>query len=105
MKKENVIKALLIFGGGYLAFSLYKSSKMPKVVDKTTKNFDSTPKANPENAKIVIMAYMDALNAGESPSRLTELNKECLKEFGMKCYVNDKNEVIVCDAKGNTISA
>jgi hypothetical protein len=104
MKKENIIKALLIFGGGYLAFSLYKSSKMPKVVDKT-KNFDSTPKPNPENAKIVITAYMDALNAGETPSRLTELNKECLKEFGMKCYVNDKNEVIVCDAKGNTISA
>jgi hypothetical protein len=110
MKKESFIKAALIFGGGYLLFSVLKSAKTKASTSSstdTTKSFDSStkdaPAPTPENAKIVLTAYSDALNAGESPSRLSELNKECMKEFGMRCYVNN-NEVVVCDVKGNPVS-
>ena len=108
MKKESFIKAALIFGGGYLLFSVLKSAKSKSATTTdSTKSFDSTtkeaPAPTPENAKIVLTAYSDALNAGESPSRLSELNKECMKEFGMRCYVNN-GEVVVCDVKGNPVS-
>lgn len=108
MKKENLIKAALIFGGGYLVFALAKSIKKTNtIVDSTKKSFDSkesAPVPTAENAKIVITAYTDALNAGETPSRLTELNKECMKEFGMRCYVDSEGKVVVCDVKGEQIN-
>lgn len=107
MKKENLIKAGLIFGGGYLVFALAKSMKKSKSIDGLKKSFDSkesTPVPTAENAKIVITAYTEALNAGETPSRLTELNKECMKEFGMRCYVDGEGKVVVCDVKGEPIN-
>lgn len=107
MKKENIIKAVLIFGGGYLVFALAKSLKKGSG-SATTKSFSSDKEATPvptaENAKIVLTAYTDALNSGESPARLTELNKECMKEFGMRCYVDSENKIVVCDVKGEPIN-
>ena len=44
-----------------------------------------------------------ALKSGETPQRLTELNKELLKEFNVRCYVSDDNKIKVCDTYGNTI--
>lgn len=111
MKKENLIKAALIFGGGYLVFALAKSMKKSNATGTSNKkSFDnsatkeSAPVPTPENARIVLTAYTDALNAGEAPSRLTELNKECMKEFGMRCYVDENNQVVVCDVKGEPIN-
>jgi hypothetical protein len=115
MKKENIIKAVLMFGGGYLIFLLAKTAKeksTEKVNTKTTgetvKSFDSVvpdnvPQPKTEEAPIVMEAYVMALQAGETPMRLTELNKECMKEFGMRCYVAEDGRVVVCDVKGNTI--
>jgi hypothetical protein len=116
MKKENIIKAALIFGGGYLLFLLAKTVKEKnstprantKTSNETVKSFDSVvpddaPPANPEKAPIVMEAYIMAMEAGESPMRLTELNKECMKDFGMRCHVSEEGKVVVCDIKGNTI--
>jgi hypothetical protein len=108
MKKENIIKAVLIFGGGYLVYAVAKSMKGQNIsAAGKTKSFDSkdsAPVPTAENAKIVLTAYTDALSAGETPARLTELNKECMKEFGMRCYVDNENKVVVCDVKGEPIN-
>ena len=103
MKKESLIKAILMIGGGYLVFLLFKPKKDAAIpsASKTTTSFEGMP--DTKNAEIVATAYSEALKAGESPSRLTELNKEMMKEFNMRCYVNESNQVIVCDVKGNTI--
>ena len=62
------------------------------------------PAPTPENAEIVLIAYTDALKNGEPASRLTELNKECMKEFGLRCYIDQKSgKTVVCDVKGETI--
>ena len=118
MKKENIIKAALIFGGGYLLFLLVKTAKESKsrintntntkTSTETVKSFDSVvpddaPTPNPEKAPIVMEAYIAAMDAGEPPMRLTELNKECMKDFGMRCHVSDDGKVVVCDIKGNII--
>jgi hypothetical protein len=56
-----------------------------------------------QNAEIVMNAYSEALKAGENPDNLTELNKELMKEFNMRCYLDKSNKLVVCDSKGNTI--
>jgi hypothetical protein len=105
--KENWIKFVLIFGGGLGLFAILKKvndNKMASASSGTTKSADgsSTP-PDTKNADIVANAYAEALKAGETPQRLTELNKELTKEFGMRCYVSEDNKLTVCDVKGNTI--
>jgi len=105
MNNDNLVKAALIFGGGFLLFLLAK----PKAESAApAKSFDSkSPVAvsskDLENAEIVANAYAQALESGETPSRLTELNKECMKDFGMRAYVDKGNQLVVSDTKGNTI--
>ena len=102
MKKESLIKALLMIGGGYLAFLIIKGKK-PIASTKTSMDGETTPVVDKSKADIVMNAYSQALKNGETPSPLTELNKELMKEFGMRCYVADGGALVVCDAKGNTI--
>ena len=107
MNKESLIKGLLMIGGGYLVFLLIKGSKLLGTKSDTTdkKSADGDmPVVDKSQADLVMNAYSEALKNGESPSRLTELNKELMKEFGMRCYVNDSGSLVVCDVKGNTIT-
>lgn len=107
MSKENLLKAGIIFGGGFLLFLLLK----PKATDMMAKKtFDDTAKPqlpptekDMENAEIAAKAYTDALKAGEPPSKLTELNKELMKEFQVRCYVDKEGKLVVCNAAGSTI--
>ena len=113
MNKENLIKAILMIGGGYLIFTLFKPKKVNTPVSNS-KSVSSTTSMDGEkneapavidskDAEIVMSAYSSALKAGETPDRLTELNKEMMKEFGMRCYVDENNRMTVCDSNGNTI--
>jgi hypothetical protein len=79
-------------------------NKNSKTSSGTKASADGTTTiADTKDAEIVAVAYSEALKAGETPQRLTELNKEMMKEFGMRCYISEDNKLIVCDAKGNTI--
>jgi hypothetical protein len=106
--KENLVKAGIVIGGGIL---LYMALKPSKDNITTTNNAappknavgEDTPKPTLENAEIVADAYTQALQAAETPSKLTELNQECMKEFGMRCYVDKDGKLIVCDVSGNAI--
>lgn len=103
---KNLVKAVLMFGGGFLLFMLLKPKQKETAEKKsaTGSGEKMIPAPTPENAEIVMMAYSDALKNGEPSSRLTELNKEMMDEFGMRCYVDTKtNQLVVCDVKGDTI--
>lgn len=107
MKKQNIVTAILMLGGGFLVFYLLKPKKDAVVTStapdkKTSFEGPATP-PDMKNAEIVANAYSEALKASEPPAVLTELNKEMTKEFGMRCYVSESGAVVVCDAKGNTI--
>jgi len=103
----------MIFGGGLLTFSLFKPNKKDlelanKPTDSTTSNesFDdneSSIKPTKENAEIVIKAYSAAMQAGEPSSTLSELNKECMKDYGMRCYLDKNNKYVASDASGKVI--
>jgi len=107
MNNENLIKASIIFGGGFLLFILLKPKlgSMVSAPASEKKSFDSAPVTakDLENADIVAKAYTDAMKAGEPPAKLTELNTECMKEFGMRCYTDKSGKLIVCDVKGKII--
>lgn len=110
MDNKQLIKGALFFGGGFLLFWLLipKVSAIGVTSKGETKSMDGEkdiyPAPNEENAEIVAIAYTDALKNGESASRLTELNKEMMKEFGMRCYIDQKTgKTVVCDVKGDTI--
>lgn len=108
MNNKNLIKAALIFGGGFLLFMLLKPKNPLSKGSSEKKSLDGNnkmhPAPTPENAEIVMMAYSDALKNGEPSSRLTELNKEMMTEFGMRCYIDSKtNELVVCDVEGNPV--
>ncbi len=110
MNKKNILKVTLIFGGGFLAFLLLKPS-----ISGGKKSLDGlTPQPKEDkkreiseqefqNAEIVANAYTDALKNNEPPEALTELNKELMKEFNMRCYLDKSNSIVVCDSKGTTI--
>lgn len=107
MTNKNLITAALIFGGGFLVFWGIKPMFTKETASGGKKSLDgkgALPAPNQANAEIVLSAYTEALKSGEPASRLTELNKECMQEFGMRCYIESKSgKVIVCDVKGETI--
>lgn len=109
MNKENLLKAGVIFGGSFLLFMLLRPKWNQSTTKTDKKAFDSVPPPtfsakDMENADIVARAYADALKAGEPPSKLTELNTECMKEFGMRCYIDKKTgQLVVSDVKGNIV--
>ena len=107
MDNQNLIKAALMFGGGFALFALLKPKESDvAIAGAGKKSFDDKlyPPPSTKDAEIVLIAYTDALKAGEPPHRLTELNKECMEEFGMRCYIDSKSgKATVCDVKGDTI--
>jgi hypothetical protein len=109
---KNLVKWVIIFGGGLLKISLIKHNK--KALDiankstapNTNESFDdneSKVKPSKEDAEIVAKAYSAAMQAGEPSSALTELNKECMKDYGMRCHVDKNNKLVVCDVSGSVI--
>ena len=108
MDNQNLIKAALMFGGGFALFALLrpKESAAVALAGNAKKSFDDKlyPPPSKEDAEIVMIAYTDALKNGEPSARLTELNKECMQEFGMRCYIDSKSgKAVVCDVKGDVI--
>ena len=109
---KDFVKWVIIFGGGLLGFSLFKPKKKDLEAAKestptaSVESFDdneSKIKPTKENADIVMRAYSAAMQAGEPSTALTELNKECMKDYGMRCYVDKNNKLVVCDVSGNII--
>jgi len=109
---KNLVKWVIIFGGGLLTFSLFKPKKKDldlankSTAPNTNESFDdneSKVKPSKENAEIVAKAYSAAMQAGEPSSALAELNKECMKDYGMRCYVDKDNKLVVCDVSGSII--
>lgn len=124
MNKKTLLEAFLMIGGGFIVFSIFKpkkpknsfvSKEEPKTLfssikEKISEDKEEKPEQieekkpiNIQDAEIVIKAYTAAVKNNESPETLTELNKELMKDFGMRCYINEKNKVVVTDSKGEAI--
>jgi hypothetical protein len=103
MDNNQLIKAGLILAGGFLVFSLIKPKEDSEGTKKSMEG-NLLPAPTPENAEIVLVAYQDALKNGEPAARLTELNMECMKEFGLRCYIDQKTgQTVVCDSKSEPV--
>lgn len=106
----NLKKALLVFGGGFLLFWAFKKIKPIDVKKKSTSKNDSNASADGnsddkiKNAKICLKAYGEARKAGESKDFLAEMNREFIKEYGLKVMPNKTNgKLFVSDSDGNKV--
>lgn len=108
---DNLKKALIVFGGGFLLFWLFKDkTKMSKVIKKDSKieppNVDGKELGDKQkaNAFIALKAYIDAVNNRENDKALEELNRELVKELKVRVYKRSSDGVlVVSDMKGNVL--
>lgn len=112
---KTLYKAILIFGGGYLVFWMLKpkSSTMSQLSnsvsspEKTEASFDGNSDEITMKERLdaseVMNAYKMALTNNEPPTILSELNRECMKDYGMKCYQKKDGSLCVVDTKGREI--
>ena len=106
----NVKKLLLIFGGGVLLFWAFKKLKPIDVKKKTTSKKDTNASADGnsddkmKNAQVCLKAYIEAKKAGESKDFLADMNREFIKEYGLKVMPNKTNgKLFVSDSEGNKV--
>jgi hypothetical protein len=108
----NIKKGLFVFGGGLFLFWAFK--KIFPIGVKSSKNSqkDTEVSASGEptdeqkkNIPMVMKAYLEAKRAGESKEFLAEMNREFIKEYGLK-VMNDKGngKLFVADKNGNKVS-
>lgn len=91
----------LIVGGVaivILFFLIPRSKKIKKVEGSATNNAN-----NVQNARIVLDAFMSALEAGENAQALNELNKEFVKEFQLKVYKNKEGKYVARTLDGKDV--
>lgn len=108
MNNKSLIKAAMVFGGGFLLFMIVKNVRNKKETPKSFDAKETKPNYTPtekdlENAEIVAAAYSSAMQNNEPASRLSELNRELTKEFGMRCYMEKSGKLVVCNVSGDTI--
>jgi hypothetical protein len=107
----NLKKAILISLGGLFIYWAFTKIK-PIDVKQEDKSTDTKASASGEsdeeqkkNINLVMGAYMSAKKAGESPQFLADMNREFLKEYGLK-VMSDKGsgKSFVADSNGNKVS-
>lgn len=111
--RDELKKAVLVFGGGFLLFWLLKDwnmGKKGKGGDKGQKM--KTPEIDPKdiknkqqaNAFIGLKAYIDAINHGENDKALEELNRELAKDLKVRVYKRSSDgKLVASDLKGNIL--
>lgn len=91
-------KALIVFGVAGLLYFLTRPGSLRKPGKET-----SAEKVK-ENAAIVGKAYLAAMQAGETASRLEELNRESEKRYSLRAYTKPgEKSIYVMDTKGKDI--
>lgn len=91
-------RGILIFGVAGVLYFLTRPGRTRKPGKET-----DASKAK-ENAAIVGKAFVLAMKAGETQSRLEELNRATEKEYGMRVYKKtSENAYYVADTKGKDI--
>lgn len=120
---ESIKKALLVFTGGIALFLLFKPKSMSvkKLLNGAAIPEDDPkkrtplkePKVNPADIKgnkaaqsafTALKAYVAAYNAGETQEKLSELNTEIGKEYGLTVYRRGLDKkVVVANLSGKII--
>lgn len=107
----NLKKALLISLGGlfiYWAFTKIKPIDVKQESNSSDTKLSASGESDEEqkkNVNLIMGAYMSAKKAGESKQFLDDMNREFLKEYGLKVMNNKGNgKLFVADADGNKVS-
>ena len=102
----NTKKIIFIFGGGYILYLMFKkvfpiggSSK-----SGSAKGGKGASESDKKNAILIMKAYLDAQNAGETKAFLDEMNAAFSKQYGLKVYTEKSSgNLFASDLQGNKI--
>ncbi len=115
---DSAKKAILVFGVSFLFLFLFGKKKVKasavdevpspsqreKVALPKMKASDATKNARAKDAYIALTAYIKAYNSKEPQSSLDELNRELMKDMGLKVYRKaTTGKFIVTDSSGKEI--
>jgi hypothetical protein len=111
MENTTVYKAAIMFGGGFLLFWLLKPKSNPNMQSGTTEDklasFDSSSAPitakQKKDAEVVMSAFQSAMIAGEPAMVLSELNRECMKDYGLKCQQKKDGSLCVYDTASREV--
>lgn len=103
----NIKKGLLIFIGAYVVYwALTKVKPFGKTQGKKSSKSNSSAgiNDNKKNAMVVLTAYKNAKDAGESKSFLDEMNAEFASQYKLR-VISDKGsgKLIATDLEGNKV--
>lgn len=116
--ENNSLKELLIIlGVSAVTFWLIKprlpknengnkflgNSKAPKKLKKPVLDPDAMANDYLHAAYVVLCAYIDAYNNGESQSELNDLRERLYQETGFDVIVDDKGLLAIKDGEGNDV--
>lgn len=88
--------------GGIAIVLLFILVPRKKGIKKLPTNGD-TKADNVQNARVVLDAFMNAMEAGENASALNELNKEFVKEYGLKVFKNKSGNFVARTLDGKDV--
>jgi hypothetical protein len=91
----------LIVGGiaiVLLFFLVPRSKGIKKVASNGASKADKT-----QDARIVLDAFMNAMEAGENAQALNELNKEFVKEYGLKVFQTKQGKFVARTLDGRDV--
>lgn len=103
----EIKKGLLIFVGAfvvYWAFTKLKPIGGGSGSKKSNAKTSSSPSDEKKNALVILTAYKNAKDAGESKSFLDDMNAEFAKEYKLRVYADKSTgKLIATDLQGNKI--
>jgi len=111
MENTTIYKAAIMFGGGFLLFWMLKpknnDSKLSGYTEEKLASFDSSSAPitakQKKDAEVVMSAFQSAMIAGEPPMVLSELNRECMKDYGLKCQQKKDGSLCVYDTASREV--
>ncbi len=101
----KAVAACIAIGGGILLFWFFTNTGND--TQKFSGEGDDQPSAptdkQKKDAEVVLDAYMGAVANDEPPMTLSDINKECMKDYGLRCYQDNAGMYTVCDGRGTII--
>ena len=111
MENTTIYKGAIMFGGGFLLFWLLKpknnSNNLSGNTEEKLASFDSSSapitEKQKKDAEVVMSAFQSAMIAGEPAMVLSELNRECMKDYGLKCQQKKDGSLCVYDTASREV--
>ena len=103
---NQLTKLAVVFGGGAVLFAVLKGVVFKEATTAKPENDARKDAAATEqkDAAVALKAYRAALSAGEDSEAMADLNRELIKEYGLRVLRRKKDKkLVVLNAAGDEV--